>query len=337
MAGGPAAGRGPQPGQYQSPQQQFSPQHGGYEARPGGYEAQPGGYESRRGPVTGSTPRTGAPQGGREYRPAPGGVPEPPKRVDEPFEEAAFVDDRVRDDWGGGAETPAAGRLGYMPKEPRRRSDFQKVRSRARKSGPWPKVIAALVGIALVGGAVWGFLSLTGSDSEQGDRDDSGLTYAGSEEPCSLVDPGPLESVVNGSEPTEAAEAEQKSRGYVQLCTLTYGEADQAAALLEVDGTVFDSDAKASVNFEMGTGELSEMADLWTPVDPAPSIGDQATAVARIVSDGTSNYQLHIQDDNVYLVLRLSVAKEAGIDEATFTELTTQLAESYLANWRDAS
>jgi hypothetical protein len=59
--------------------------------------------------------------------------------------------------------------------------------------------------------------------------------------------------------------------------------------------------------------------------------------VARVVTDGTSNYQLHLQDDNVYLVLRLSVAKEAGVDEASLTEMTTQLAEAYLANWRDAS
>ncbi|MQM28949.1 hypothetical protein GFD30_25790 [Glycomyces sp. NEAU-7082] len=223
-----------------------------------------------------------------------------------------------------------------MPKEPRRRSDFQKVRSRARKSSPWPKIAAGVVAVALVGGGVWWYMNRDsggGADDAAG----AGLTYAGSEEPCSLIDAAPLESVVGGAEPTEAAEAEQKNRGYSQLCTVTYGEPDQAAALLEVDGTVFDSDAKASVNFEMGAGELSEMAELWTPIEPAPSVGDQAAAVARIVSDGTSNYQLHIQDDNVYLVVRLSVAKEAGIDEATFTDLTTQLAEAYLANWRDAS
>jgi hypothetical protein len=242
----------------------------------------------------------------------------------------------VKDDWGGGAETPAARRLGYMPKEPRRRSDFQKVRSRARKSSPWPKIVAGVVAVALVGAGVWWFMNRD-SDGEGGDEAGAGLTYDGSEEPCSLVDAGPLESVVNGAEPTEAADAEQKNQGYAQLCTLTYGEADRAAALLEVDGMVFDSDAKASVNFELGKGELDGMGELWTPVDPAPSIGDQATAVSRIVADGTSNYQLHLQDDNVYLVLRLSLAKEAGIDEAAFTELTTQLAESYLANWRDAS
>jgi hypothetical protein len=330
-AGGPSAGRGQQPGPYQSPQQQFSPQHGGY-------EAQPGGYESRRpsGPVTGSTPRTGAPQGGREYRPGPGAAPEsPPQRQDQPFEEAAFAD-RGKDDWGAGAETTAIGKLGYMPKEPRRRSDFQKVRSRARKSSPWPKIVAGVVALALVGGGVWWFMNRD-TDEGAGDAADAGLTYAGSESPCSLVDAGPIESAVNGAEPTEAAEAEQKSRGWVQACTLTYGEPDQAAALLEVEGTVFDSDAKASVNFELGTGELAEMGDLWTPIDPAPQIGDQATAVARVVTDGTSNYQLHLQDDNVYLVLRLSVAKEAGVDEASLTEMTTQLAEAYLANWRDAS
>ncbi|MEU5875802.1 hypothetical protein AB0A73_30100 [Glycomyces sp. NPDC047369] len=332
-AGGPSAGRGPQAGQYQSPQQQFSPQHGGY-------EAQPGGYESRRagGPVTGSTPRTdvrSTVQGGREYRPQPGapeGSPRP--RQDQPFEEAAFVDERGGDDWGGGGETTAIQGLGS--REPRRRSDFQKVRSRARKSSPWPKIIAAVVALGLVGGGVWWFMNRdTGAD--EGGAADAGLTYAGTEEPCSLVDAAALESVTGGAEPTEAAEAEQKSRGWVQSCSVTYGEPDQAAALLEIDGTVFDTDAKASVNYELGTGELGDMAELWTPVDPAPAIGDQAAAVARVVTDGTSNYQLHLQDDNVYLVLRLSVSKDAGVDEAALTDMTTQLAEAYLANWRDAS
>ncbi|RRR99078.1 hypothetical protein [Glycomyces terrestris] len=327
------AGRGPQAGQYQSPQQQFSPQHGGYEPQQGGYEAQPGGYESRRpsGPVTGSRPA--AP--GREYRPSPGGQASQ-ERQDQPFEETAFVDDRAKDEWGGGAETTAIGKLGYMPKEPRRRSDFQKVRSRARKSSPWPKIVAAVVAVALVGGGVWWFMNRDTEEST-GDAAGAGLTYEGTDAPCSLVDAGPLESAVNGADPTEAAEAEQKSRGWVQLCTVTYGEPDQAAALLEVDGTVFDSDAKASVNYELGTGELGDLAELWTPVDPAPAVGDQSAAVARIVTDGTSNYQLHLQDDNVYLVLRLSVAKEAGVDEAALTEMTTQLAEAYLENWRDAS
>ncbi|WP_091052676.1 hypothetical protein [Glycomyces sambucus] len=287
--------------------------------------------------MTGSTPRTGAPQGGREYRPSPGAAPEsPPQRHDEPFEEAAFVDDRGKDEWGAGAETTSIGRLGYMPKEPRRRSDFQKVRSRARKSSPWPKIIVGVLVLALAGGGVWWFMNRDTGEGA-GDAAGAGLTYAGSEGPCGLVDAGPLESAVNGAEPTEAAEAEQKSRGWVQKCTMTYGEPDQAAALLEVEGTVFDSDAKASVNFELGTGELGELGDLWTPVDPAPAVGDQAAAVARVVTDGTSNYQLHLQDDNVYLVLRLSVAKEAGVDEAALTEMTTQLAEAYLANWRDES
>ncbi|PRY54151.1 hypothetical protein [Glycomyces artemisiae] len=346
-AGGPSAGRGPQAGQYQSPQQQFSPQHGGYEAQPGGYEAQPGGYEaqpggyeSRRsgGPVTGSTPRTdprSTVQGGREYRPRPGapeGSPRP--RQDQPFEEAAFGDERGGDDWGGGGETTAIKGLGS--KEPRRRSDFQKVRSRARKSSPWPKVIAAVVALGLVGGGVWWFMNRD-SGEEQGGAADAGLTYAGSEEPCSLVDAAALEPATGGAEPAESAVAEQKTGSWHQKCDLTYGEPDQAAAMLTIEGSVYESDAMASVNFDLGTGDMSEMPELWTIVDPAPSVGDEAAAISRVVTDGTSNYQLHVQDDNAYLVVRLAVSKDAGVDEAALTDMTTQLAEAYLANWRDAS
>lgn len=329
-AGGPGAGRGPQP--YQSPQQQHSPQTGG--------------YESPSGPVTGSTPRTGqwsagspprreaqAPRGG-EYQPqAEGPQSGAPQRHDQPFEESAFADDRSQGDWGG-AEEDDRDRLGYMPKEPRRRSDFQKVRSRARKSSPWPKIAAGVVALALAGGGVWWFLNSDGGDESDAAGGDSGLTYAGSDEPCSLVDAGELESLVNGPEPVVSPEVEDKSSGWVQSCAMTYGEPEQAAALLEVEGTVFDSDAKASVNFELSTGD---MADLWTPVDPAPEIGDQSAAVARVVTDGTSNYQLHLQDDNVYLVVRLSVSKDTAMDEQGLTDLTTALANAYLENWRDAS
>lgn len=335
-AGGPSAGRGQQPGQYQSPQQQYSPQSGG--------------YASPSGPVTGSSPRAdqrsagspprrepGPSPRGAEYRPQAEGAPSAEVPVqDQPFEEAAFTD-RSRDDWGGGNETTAIGRLGYMPKEPRRRSDFQKVRSRARKSSPWPKIIAAIVALGLVGGGAWWFMNRP-AEEDSGTAAASGLTYAGSEEPCSLVDAGELESIVDGTEPVASAEGEQKSRGWVQSCSLTYGEPEQAAALLEIEGTVFDSDSKASVNFDLGTREIGEMTEPWTVVDPAPAVGDQATAVARIPEEpGTSNYQLHLQDDNVYLVVRLSVAEGAGLDQQGLTDLTTALANAYLENWRDAS
>lgn len=336
-AGGPSAGRGQQPGPYQSPQHQ-SPQQQ--------YSPQPGGYESQRptqsGPVTGSTPRTdqwggGAPPNQPEYRPqsgAPADAEVP--RKDEPFEEAAFADDRARDDWGGGTETTTAGKLGYMPKEPRRRSDFQKVRSRARKTSPIPKIIIGVVALALVGGGTWWFMNRPAAD-ETTTGAAAGLTYAPSEEPCSLVDAAPLEAAVNSSDPETVAQAEEKSRGWAQSCTMTYGEPERAAALLEVESTVFDTDAMASVNFELGTGDIGEKGEAWTPVDPAPSVGDESAAVARVVADETSNFHLHVQDDNVYLVVRLSVAPDAALDQQGLTDLATQLASAYLENWRDAS
>jgi hypothetical protein len=346
-AGGPAAGRGPQPVPYQSPQQ--PPQHQSPQFTP-----QPGGYESQRpqqGPVTGPTPRTdprnagtpprrdaGSPPNPAGYRP-PAGAPvgaQAPQHRDEPFEETAFADDRTRTDWGGANETTAIGKLGYMPKEPRRRSDFQKVRSRARKSSPIPKIIIGVVALALVGGGVWFIMNRPAAEDE-GAGADAGLTYGNSDEPCSLVDSGPLESVVDGAEAEPVADAEQKSSGWVQTCSMTYGEPEQATALLEVEGTVFDSDPKASVNFELGTNDLGEMGEAWTPVDPAPAIGDQSAAVARVVTDGTSNYHLHVQDDNVYMVVRLSVAQDAALDQQELTDLTSAIATSYLERWREAS
>lgn len=363
-AGGPSAGRGQQqpgqgfPGQGQSPQQQFSPQ-------PGGYEAQPGGYESRRpqgGPVTGATPRANParndpgprtdqwnagspprrdagspPQGARDpqYRPEPGGA-EPLTRKDQPFEEAAFLDE-ARAEWGSGGETTAIGRLGYMPKEPRRRSDFQKVRSRARKSSPIPKIIIGVVVLALVGGGVWWFMNRDDGSETTAGGTETNLTYDGSDEPCSLVDAAPLESLVDASDPEAVGDAEDKSRGWVQTCSMTYGEPDRAAALLEVEGTVFETDAKASVNFELGTGDIGETGEAWTLVDPAPSIGDQSAAVARVVTDGTSNFHLHVQDDNAYVVVRLSVSKDAALDQQGLTDLAVELANGYLENWREAS
>ncbi|WP_133884163.1 hypothetical protein [Glycomyces sp. NRRL B-16210] len=320
-AGGPSAGRGQQPNPYQSPQQHYSPQGGQEPPR-----------SSQTGPLPGRPDPRSAPQRGGEFEPQAS----PPHVADEPFEETAFVDDRSQGDWSGGAETTAIGRLGYMPKEQRRRSDFQKVRSRARKSSPLPKILIGVVALALVGAATWWFVSRP-SEEAAGTETAAGLTYAGSEAPCSLVDAAPLESVVNGTEPVESADGEQKSRGWVQSCSLTYGEPEKADALLEVEGTVFDTEAKASVNFELGTREIGDMGEAWTLVEPAPEIGDETAAVARVVAGGTSNYHLHIHDDNVYMVLRLSVAPGADLDEQGLTDLASQLAASYLENWRNAS
>jgi hypothetical protein len=352
-AGGPSAGRGPQAGQgfqgqgqspqHQSPQQQFSPQ--------------PGGYESRRpqgGPVTGSTPRAEQWGAGSPPRPDAGSPPrreagstpraagapqsppqgaEPIARRDQPFEETAFADES-RSEWGGGNETTNIGRLGYMPKEPRRRSDFQKVRSRARKSSPVPKIIGAVVALALVGGGVWWFMNRDeGGESAGGE--DSNLTYTGSSEPCSLVDTAPIDSIVDGAEPEAVGDAEDKRSGWAQSCDLTYGEVERATALVEVESMVLDSDAKASVNFELGTGDLGEQ-EAWTLVDPAPSIGDQSAAIARVPEDGTSNFHLHVQDDNSYTVVRISVGADAAMDQQGLQDLALAIANGYLENWRDA-
>lgn len=360
-AGGPSAGRGPQQGgqggfqgqrsgQGQSPQQP-GPGYGGQS--PQQFSPQYGGYESRRpqGPVTGATPRAerqdqwgaGSPPRAGSPAQAPQGAPqasgpggEPLSRKEQPFEETAFADES-RGEWGGGSETTTIGRLGYMPKEPRRRSDFQKVRSRARKSSPIPKIIGGVVALALVGGGVWWFMNRDeGSESTGGTE--TNLTFEGSSEPCSLVDASPLEAVVNGAEPTMVGEGEDKSRGWVQSCSMTYGEAERATALLEVESTVFDSDAKASVNFELGTSDIGELGEAWTLVEPAPEIGDQSAAVSRVPEDGgTSNFHLHVQDDNTYMVVRLSVAEEAGMDQQGLTELALAIANGYLENWRDAS
>ncbi|MEU6858315.1 hypothetical protein AB0B28_05490 [Glycomyces sp. NPDC046736] len=281
--------------------------------------------------MTGSTPRTD-PGRGREYRPSPDSEGTREHQV-EPFEEAAFADDGGQSEWGGGSDSTASGRLGYMPKE-RRRSDFQKVRSRARKSSPWPKILIGVVVLALVGGGVWWLMNRPASEGP-GDEAGSGLTYSGSEEPCSLVDAGPLESYVDGTEPEAVAAGEQKNSGWVQSCALTYGSPEQALALLEVETTVYETDARASVSYELSTREIGEMVSPWTLVEPAPEVGDEAAAVVRIPEEGgTSNYQLHLQDDNVYLVVRLSLADGAGLDQQGLTDLTSELAQSYLDNLR---
>jgi hypothetical protein len=363
-AGGPSAGRGPQPGQGrpgpsgqgQSPQH-FSPQSGGYESR-----------RPQGGPVTGSTPRT-AP--GSEPRPDQWGAGSPPRREagspprrdagapprgageqqqfngqsqgqgaepiarkDQPFEETAFADE-ARGEWSGGNETTTIGRLGYMPKEPRRRSDFQKVRSRARKSSPIPKIIIGVVALALVGGGVYWFMNRDGG-AESTTGTETNLTYEGSDEPCSLVDTAPLASIVDGAEPEAVGDAEQKSRGWVQSCSMTYGEAQGATALLEVESTVFDTDAKASVNFELGTSDIGELGEAWTLVEPAPEIGDQSAAIARVPEGETSNFHLHVQDDNAYVVVRLSVSKDAALDQQGLTDMALAIANGYLENWREA-
>ncbi|THV22031.1 hypothetical protein [Glycomyces paridis] len=324
-AGGPGAGRGQQPGQYQSPQQQYSPQTGAEPPR-----------SAQTGPLPGSSPRGDQRGSGTPASPqrAPEGAPS--RGSHQPFEEAAFADDRSQGDWGGGAETTTIGRLGYMPKEPRRRSDFQKVRSRARKSSPIPKILIGILVLALVGGGAWWWMNRP-AEEDAGQAAAEGLTYAGSEAPCSLIDRTTLEAVVDGAEPVEAPAGEEKSRGWVQSCSLTYGEPEKAAALLEIEGTVFDTEAKASVNFELGTREIGELGEAWTAVDPAPEVGDENAAVARVVADGTSNYHLHVHDDNVYMVVRLSVAKDAELDEQGLTDLAAGLAATYLENWRAES
>ncbi|WP_026932159.1 hypothetical protein [Glycomyces tenuis] len=321
MAGGPQDGRGqarPQQSPYTSPQSpgraqppQSSPPRSQQPAQPYGRQDTP-------------SHGTQSPQ-----RPAPAEE----ARAPEPFEEAAFADERGGT-WGDEGTT-AIGKLGYVPKETRRRSDFQKKRSRARKSSPIPKIIAAVVVLGLLGGAGWWWFNRDDSGSETQDAA-PGLTYGQSEDPCSLADAAPLEEYIGDVEAETTAEAEQRNSGWEQLCVLTYGAADSSVALLEFEAVSFETDARASVNFELEAGQLAELTDSWTQVDPAPEVGDQAAAVAAVVDEGTSNYHLHVQDDNVYMVVRLALVG-SGLDQQGMTDLSVQLADSYLAAWRDAS
>ena len=60
-----------------------------------------------------------------------------------------------------------------------------------------------------------------------GDRRRPEPDVHGSEEPCSLVDAAPLEAIVDGAEPEPVADAEQKSPGWAQSCTMTFGEPEK--------------------------------------------------------------------------------------------------------------
>lgn len=325
----PAAGGMPQAGRGQArPQQPYGPPQAGARAQPPGPQPSPP-----------RPPQAYGRQDPPEYAPpaasqAPQTAPAPRPHSPEPFEEAAFADDSAGS-WAGDEGTTAIGKLGYVPKETRRRSDFQKKRSRARKSSPIPKVIAAIVALGLVGGIGWWWFNR--DDSGEATQDtDTGLTYSGSEEPCSLVDAAPLDAHTGGVDPETTGSADQKSRGWQQLCVLTYGTPDNSVALLEFEAVSFSSNDKAAVNYELGAREVAELTDSWSQLDPAPEVGDQAAAVASVVEEGTSNYQLHLQDDNVYLVVRLALV-DSGLDQQGLTELTVELADSYLAAWRDAS
>lgn len=328
-AGGPQAGRG-----QARPQQRPA-----YGQPPAGGRAQP--PRPPASPAQSTAPRAGQPHRPRQDPPEYGSPssPRPPAPADEtrspePFEEAAFASEPT-DSWSGDEGTTAIGKLGYVPKETRRRSDFQKKRSRARKTSPIPKIIAAIAVLGLLGGVGWWWFNRDDSAEEAQDAA-PGLTYGQSEDPCSLADGGLLADYTGGVEPEATAAAEQKSRGWEQLCVLTYGTPDSSVALLEFEALSFDSDGKASVNFELGAREVAELTDSWTQVDPAPEVGDQAAAVAAVVDEGTSNYQLHVQDDNVYLVVRLALV-DSGLDQQGLTDLTVELTDSYLAAWRDAS
>ncbi|WP_199039475.1 hypothetical protein [Glycomyces salinus] len=191
-----------------------------------------------------------------------------------------------------------------------------------------------MVVLGLLGAAGWWWFNRDDSTGGGDEAADPNLEYAASEEPCSFVDAAPMADYVDG-EAEPSAETRDRQRGWEQLCSMTYGSAESSTALLEFESTVFESDAKAGVNFDLGYGQVSESEETWAVVDSAPDVGDQSAAVARVVDEGTSNYQLHVQDGNVYLVVRLSIV-DSGLDEAGLGELSAELADSYLSAWRDS-
>ncbi|GAB3998376.1 hypothetical protein GCM10029992_24000 [Glycomyces albus] len=231
---------------------------------------------------------TAAPPYGHQSPPSP--APPSPDRASEPFEEAAFADDTGQGDWGDGQETTAIGRLGEASKvsRSRRRSDFQKKRSRARKSGPIPKIIAVVVVLGLLGGAGWWWFNRDDSTGGGDEAADPNLEFAASEEPCGFADTAPMADYVDG-EPESNAETRDRQRGWEQVCSLTYGSPESSTALLEFESTVFESDAVAEVNFDLGYSRVSESEETWAVVDSAP-----VSVTSRRRSRGSSTRALRI-------------------------------------------
>lgn len=226
------------------------------------------------------------------------------------------------------------GRIGYSDKGTRKRSDFQKVRSRARKSSPIPKIIAAVVAVGLVGGGIWFWMNRPDS-ADEGEAT-SGLAFSGSDDPCSFADSAPLADYVDGAEAEPTAASEERNSGFEQTCTLNFGDADSSLALVDFEGVAYESNERASVSYELEARKVADMSAPWTVVEEAPEVGAESAAVARIAEEGTSNYQLHLQDENAYLVVRLSVV-DSDLDEQGLGELAAELASSYLTAWNDAA
>ncbi|QSB06018.1 hypothetical protein [Natronoglycomyces albus] len=316
-----------------------------------------GGERGQWSPRAGSPPPASTPPGfGAPPRPGPGETNSPPQSpvhevrhqtgafdlVDpaEPPETASFGADPdggfgSSQSWNGQDEgTELIGKLGYVPKEMRgERGAKKKYRSfgRKKRSSPWAKAAIGAAALALLGGVGWWVWQLGDDETEA----DDGLTYSALETPCDMLDLGPLSTWADVDSPDRIDEPEPNERNYgtEQKCSYGWNLDSGTGMTVDLESTVFGADARARTNHDMSTRNLAEETG-WDLYD-SPDLGNNTVAAVRSWSaeTGSSNYQVHVQDANMYLVLRLSVYSEVSDEE--LSESANAIVESYLLNWRD--
>ena len=240
--------------------------------------------------------------------------------------------------WDGDDGTELIGKLGYVPKEmrdgPGRRNDKKKYKTfqRKRRTNPLFKIGIGLAALVLVGGAGWWVWNWEGTTESAEDTQ----AYSELSEPCAHLDLSPVSEWGDEGDMDRVDEREprERSRGWEQSCDYGWSVNNGAGMTVEVESTVFESDSRASNTFDRGIRTMVEDTN-WEEYE-TDGFGEEIEATSRGWEDdtGTSNYQVHVRDANVYLLVRVTVYDD--VDSNELADATNSIAEDYLSEWRSS-
>jgi len=261
--------------------------------------------------------------------------------------------DGSRSAWDDDHGTQVYSHLGYVPREERRRrpapapeDEFPstdssaedkkfKTMRRARKASGLTKTLVVVAVVAVVAALAGGGWLLFGGNDDG--KTDTGGEYAVLDQPCSVLDTAAVSDLSLTEDTARHRESSEPKTdgGAEQTCSVSLNGDAGINVDIQFDTRVYDSEAKASNDWEFKLDEQKTQPDSGWKLTEISGVGKQAYSLLRSW-DGdadAANYRIHLWDGNMSLEAALTIYSQETVSDEDIAGRADTLVKAYMEKW----